>query len=557
MPRFVRPVAVLTGVMLAASTLAPGTSGADEAELPEPVTAGALPAPQTDGTVFAITIVGDTVFAGGRFDTARPYGEAPGGPGEVERHNLLAFDLHTGELLDWAPEVTGSEFSSSDGSLAAWCTETGEDRWVCDSVFDLEADPSGGSLYVAGDFDRIDGQWRSRIAEFDITAGELTDFDPAPNARVRSLSVTGEGVYFGGNFTTVGGEDRWRLAAADRDGEVLDWAPAVNREVWSVLAAPELDRVLLGGRFSEVNGESRQGMAAVDVGAGDSVPWEAEVPGGGEVITDIVTDGSGTAWLSAYDFGSGSERFEGRMAADIVTGEAHWWDGCYGDSFDAAVADGVLYSVSHAHDCTASGAIPERGADFRYFRLLAQTTDARGEAERDRNHVNRGDPVPEFLPWFPNTNSGPEDSYFRQGTWAIDTDGDYVVVGGEFTGVNTHSRDSQQQQSLTRFAARGMPDAVNNGPQFPFPAPRLSRTFPILGSPVIRWNTTWNAQQGAMTYQVMRDGTDEPIHEVTIESRPWDRPQERYVDREVRSGTYWIRVIDADGEVLNSPRSSL
>ncbi|SNR52092.1 hypothetical protein SAMN06265360_108125 [Haloechinothrix alba] len=549
-------VTVLTA-SLACAMVVTVPSVAEPDQPPEPVTAGAMPAPQTDGTVFAITIVGDTVYAGGRFDTARPYGEEPGGPGEVERHNLLAFDLHTGQLLDWSPEVDGTEFSSSNDELAAWCTGTGEDRWVCDSVFDIEAGPSGETLYVGGDFDRIDGQWRSRVAAFDTAGGNLQPFDPAADGRVRSVSATADTVYFGGDFGAVGGHERARLAAVDTGGELLEWSPRADREVWSVLAVPELNRVVLGGRFGTVNGADRQGMTAVDATEGSLVPWEAEVPGGGEAVTDIVTDGSGTAWLSAFDFGSGSVRFEGRMAADIATGKAHWWDGCYGDSFGAAVADGVLYSVSHAHDCAASGAVPEEGADFRYFRLLAQTADARGTAEHDHNHVEEGDPVPEVLPWFPNTDSGPSDSYFQQGTWAIDTDGRYVVVGGEFTGVNTHSRDSRPQQSLTRFGARGVDGAVDNGPQFPFRAPRLSRTFPILGSPVIRWDATWNAQNGEMTYQVMREGTDEPIHEVTVESRPWDRPEQRFVDRGARSGTYWIRVVDDDGQVLRSPSSTL
>jgi hypothetical protein len=440
-PRLRRQACAVLATTLGAAALMPPaiTAAQDVPDLPEPVAAGALPTPQTDGIVFDVTIVGDTVYAGGQFDNARPHGAAPG-EDEVPRRNLLAFDLRTGELLDWAPTVTAPEINSGE---QPWCRPTGNGRWTCDSVYRIEADPAADTLYIAGDFDRINGQWRSHLAAFDLESGDLTSFQPpAISSRVRALSVTHEAVYLGGWFSTVGGQSRDNLAALGHDGALLDWAPSANSEVWALAADPARDRVVVGGRFSQVNGEDRRSLTAVDATDGVNAPWESDVVHDRDVVSDLVTDGDGTVYASSWNFGaSGANRFEGRAAFDITTGQAHWWDGCLGDTIRIALAADVLYSVSHTHDCWAVEAVPERGADYRFFRLLAQTTEAVRQAPRDRNHVSRGDPIPEILPWFPNTNAGGD--VFGNGTWAIDASEDYVVVGGSFTGVNTHSRDSQ------------------------------------------------------------------------------------------------------------------
>ncbi|WP_216206179.1 hypothetical protein [Amycolatopsis aidingensis] len=546
----VRRLVAACAAALVVLPLATALPAAAVPALPTPVTAGAMPAPQTDGIVLAVAIVGDTVYVGGKFSTARPAGAAPGGPGEVARHNLLAFDLHTGELLPWAPQVSGSTFTSGTDP-GPYCKNTGPAQYVCDTVFGIEAAPDGGTVYVGGDFDKIEGRWRSRIAAFDTATRELDqDFRPTMHGRVRDISVTADTVYAGGGFRKVNGVDRGRLAALGLDGTLLPWAPSADREVYAVLAAPQQGRVLIGGAFDHVNGVRRDSMMAVDASSGANVPWQARVPHGGEVVTDIVTDGSGTAYLSAYSWGTTNARFEGRAAIGIADGVARWWDGCYGDTQALAVSEGVLYSATHAHDCSAIDAIPENGSPFRYFRLTAGTTEAVGTATEDVNHVRRGDPIPELLPWFPHTDGGPADSPWRNGTWAIDAGNGYVVVGGEFTEVN-----GVAQQGLTRFAARGVPGAVHKGPQVPFRAPEITAD-PATGKPRISWTTTWDGQNSEIRYEVVRIGTSEPVHTVTQRSRPWDLPRLSYLDSAHDSGTYYIRAIDADGERIGSPQTT-
>ncbi|GAA2634869.1 hypothetical protein SMC26_08870 [Actinomadura fulvescens] len=95
--------AVLTLVPIAAADTAP------PAGEPRTVTADPLPTWQTDGTVWAIRIIGDTVYVGGEFNTIRPPGADPGDPAELPRHNLAAFNATTGQPLPWNPTVEGPD----------------------------------------------------------------------------------------------------------------------------------------------------------------------------------------------------------------------------------------------------------------------------------------------------------------------------------------------------------------------------------------------------------------------------------------------------------------
>jgi hypothetical protein len=538
-------VAVMTGLALPVGLPAASASAADP--LPTAVTAGGMPTPQVDGIVFSVAIVGNTVYAGGRFAKARPAGVAPGGAGEVDRHNLLAFDLTSGALLPWAPDVTGTTYTSATNP-GPYCKTVGTNTYVCDAVFRIKKSPDGAKIYLGGDFDKIDGQRWPKIVAFNVADGTLDrTFKPVVSGRVRGIAVTGDTVYIGGGFKTVNAVARTRLAALGLDGTLKPWAPPADGEVFALAAAPPQGRVIVGGAFNNLNGVAHRSMWSVDATTGADAPWSPPPVDTG-VVTDIVTDGNGTAYLGSYDSLGSNPRFEGRAAIDIATGVAKWYDGCYGDTQSVTVSNGVVYSGSHTHDCSALNAAPENGP-VDYYRLVGETAAPTGTATVASNHVKVGDPIPEMLPWFPNTNGGPTGSYWQNGPWALDSNSQYVVVGGEFNTVN-----GQAQQGLTRFAARGVPGAVNKGPQTPFRAPVLTKDA---DNPVITWTTTWDAQNSDLTYEVRRIGTSTPIYTVARRSRPWDTPQLSYIDRAVTSGTYYIRAVDADGVAIGSPQATI
>ncbi|WP_433334971.1 hypothetical protein [Spirillospora sp. CA-294931] len=209
------------------AVLTPNPVHADTAPAPgEPktITADDLPTWQTDGVVWSIATIGNTVYVGGNFDNIRPPGTSTGDPAEQPRKNLAAFNAATGQPLPWAPSVEGTPYTADTPQTD--CDDLGNNQWVCDAVWELKASPDGSTLYVGGDFAKVNGQGRNRLASFNVTEGGLTGFKHAINTRVKALAVTGTTVYAGGYFTTVNGVARERLAAfSTADGTMTSWAP--------------------------------------------------------------------------------------------------------------------------------------------------------------------------------------------------------------------------------------------------------------------------------------------------------------------------------------------
>ncbi len=191
----VRPAPAAAGVSAVGSR---GTAG---------VTADALPTVQVNGIVWTQVVVGNTVYAGGQFSTARPAGAAPG-KSTVRRSNLLAFDIRTGKLIaSFAPSVNGA-------------------------VRALAVSPDKKTLYVGGAFTSVNGKKRLRFAAVATSGGALRALAPAFNNQVRAILATSSTVYVGGTFSKVGTSARSRLAAIRAtDAKLRSWKPSANGDV--------------------------------------------------------------------------------------------------------------------------------------------------------------------------------------------------------------------------------------------------------------------------------------------------------------------------------------
>ena len=96
------------------------------------------------------------------------------------RHNILAYNLTTGELLPFAPALNAQAFS-------------------------VAASPDGSRIYVGGDFTSVNGASASRVAALDpVTGALIPSFLPKMAGSVRAIVPTAGTVYLGGLFTAVG-----------------------------------------------------------------------------------------------------------------------------------------------------------------------------------------------------------------------------------------------------------------------------------------------------------------------------------------------------------------
>jgi hypothetical protein len=164
----------------------------------------------------------------------------------------------------------------------------------------ISLDIADGVIYVAGEFNRMNGQIRHSIAAFSESTGELLEWNPNAEwkpepeifyAAIRSIKVSNGVVYAGGEFRRFGTSAATGLAAVNAaTGEVLEWSP---------YCLPWKDPYVKGNRITGVGhgvvfvqsihasvGEQvvlREGFAELDARTGAVTSWD---PG----ITSITRD---------------------------------------------------------------------------------------------------------------------------------------------------------------------------------------------------------------------------------------------------------------------------
>lgn len=205
-------------------------------------------APDPDGGVLCLVVSGNTLYVGGRFLHIA---------GEVRNH-IAAFDMTTGRLLDWAPEANG----------VVWTIL-----------------PHGDTVYVGGSFWFIGGETRSCLAALDATTGRATAWNPGADGGVGDLALHGRTLYVGGAFYNIGGRFRRFLAELSLDSDSAStWNMNIDQSPPNWLFPPGVadleisgDRVYVGGIFTTIGGQQRNGLAAIDLQTRDVTTWAPEV----------------------------------------------------------------------------------------------------------------------------------------------------------------------------------------------------------------------------------------------------------------------------------------
>ncbi len=477
-------VAVTTLAVAALSTAAGPAAAAGEPT----ITADPMSTWQTNGVVWTLAHANGVVYVGGTFSKVRPPGAAPG-TSEVARTNFAAFDATTGKLLDCAPAFTGGA-----GTVRA-----------------LEVSPDGKRLYVGGSFSRAGTVSVSNAAAVNTADCTVaTSWRPVVTATVRAIESSGSTVYLGGDFGAVQGQTRQRVAAVTGTGSLLPFRATLDAPVRAITASPAHGKVLVGGDFNVVNGASSRALAALDPTSGATKKTFPNWLPSASAVKGLANDGT-YFYLAAEGTGS----FDGRIAGVLSTGAMKWRDACLGATQAVLPHKGVLYSVSHAHNCgTTPGGFPEHS---NRQHLLAQSV-------ADKT----------ILPWFPDTNDGIGEGIGPRAMTM--TTGEILWVGGEFTSVN-----GKAQQGLTRFPAS--PDT--GAPQVPI----LSGASTAAGKITLSWKASWDRDDGTLTYRLYRDGVF--LKALSRSSRYWDRPTISYTDTVTPGSQHRYSLEVTDGENMS------
>ncbi|WP_329164962.1 DNRLRE domain-containing protein [Streptomyces sp. NBC_01717] len=455
-------------------------------------TADDLPTWQTNGIVWALAEAGGTVFAGGTFSQVRP---PEGGSGTAQNAvNFVALNAATGN-----PTSCNLSFTIGSGSA---------------TVRALAVSPDKKTLYAGGYFGAVNGTPVSSLAAIDVaTCTPKANFHPSVSATVRALAVTNDTVYLGGDFTSVGGSAHARYAAVDAtSGAVKPFQADVDEPGRAVAVTPDGNNVILGGDFFTVNGANSHALAVVDSATGANVRTYPGFIENNSVVKALDTDATG---FYTGNEGTGGGVFDGRIALDLSTLNQRWRDTCLGATQAVKSYQNVVYSASHAHDCSSVGEYP----DGRRRHLLAEPTSGTNK-----------------LGWFPDTNDGLGEGIGPRAMAVSETSNNkYMWVGGEFTTVN-----GSAAQGLTHFAAT--PDV--GAPTVPSVSAESVKPTEAL----VRWRASLDTDDTELTYKVYRNGGSTPVYTVDGDSVDWSRPQLSFTDTNVTAGsTYTYRVTATDG----------
>ncbi len=250
------------------------------------------------------------------------------------------------------------------------------------------------------------------------------------NGNVRSVAVVGDVVVLGGDFTrstdpdgTV--VDRSYLLAFDRaTGRILrDWAPQLDNEVYSVVAAPDGQSVYVGGRFNQVDGAIRYKVARLAIGDGRSLPFQA---GFNAVVTTMAISGDRLYVGGAFKSVQGRQR---RLAGlDLETG---------------AIDDDVAVDIAGVHRTGGDGRIwrIEPSPDGQHLVVIGSFATVGGQPRNQIVKLDTNDGgVMTVSPWSTTAFSGycaSFQDYVRDVSYS--PDGSYFVVvttGAKGTGLN-------------------------------------------------------------------------------------------------------------------------
>jgi hypothetical protein len=305
---------IVAGIMVAALLFAALPASAATFDFP----ATPRNAWDTNGSVYALEIVGNTVYLGGSFTEVR----SPNGVAQP-RNNLAAITLDTGEILPFRADTNGG-------------------------VRAIEAD--GSTVWVGGSFTTVGGVSRRRIAALDPVGGQVqTSFNLTVSASVYAIERGPSDLFIGGGFGTSGATTLPYLIKVDPTSGAIrtDFAPRPSATVRALALAD--DRLIVGGDFTAISGVNRSYVTALSSADASVVggDFTASAPGKAFAV-DVSADGR-TVYAG---LGGVANRV---IAWNAETGVRLWRHIAMGDVQAIRLVEGKVYFGFHegfANDTT-------------------------------------------------------------------------------------------------------------------------------------------------------------------------------------------------------------
>lgn len=204
-----------------------------------------------DGTVWAITVVGDTVVVGGSFTRVADRT----GRRTYPRRNIFAYGLNDGAIRPFAPAVDGAVYTLAPGPT--------------------------NTVYIGGAFRTVAGAAQRGLARVLLSNGaRVGSFGARINwGDVRAMTLRGNRLYVGGTFSAINNVPRTALARISPATGVVDSrfdarlsAPGLSRtRVEHFDVSPDGRRLVAVGALLQAAGKDRTQIVMLDTAGTQAV----------------------------------------------------------------------------------------------------------------------------------------------------------------------------------------------------------------------------------------------------------------------------------------------
>lgn len=196
--------------------------------------------------------------------------------------------------------LAGGDFTRIDGKLRNRIARLNDDGTI-DGSFEIGAGANGrvsdiilqrdGRILVAGWFTEINGVDRDRIARLNADGSVDESFDPGAgaNANINVIALQPDGkILIAGGFTAFHGATHNRIARLYDNGSLdSSFNPAADREIDALAVQPN-GKILIGGRFTLIDTHPAAGMARLNANGSFDATCQSNVGVGGSVSTLVL-----------------------------------------------------------------------------------------------------------------------------------------------------------------------------------------------------------------------------------------------------------------------------
>lgn len=262
--RFALVSTAICGGLMSAANLAQADIGATHTSLVSEFPSFNTP-DVLDGRVEAIAIDGDTVYVGGTFTQV----QNPLGGDIIDQPYLFAYSKSSGDVIrTFDPQLNNAVLALEN---------TGD---------------AEGGVFAGGVFGNLNGQTsRGRLAKIGIDGDRVSGFRARPNASVKTMVRLGNTLYIGGNFDSITSTPVEHLAAVDTVSGAIDQnlnfdfdgVLSTNRTM-GVQGVDDIDitsdgsTMVIAGNFQSIDGLSRTRLAVLELdGQARVSDWNTDV----------------------------------------------------------------------------------------------------------------------------------------------------------------------------------------------------------------------------------------------------------------------------------------